>query len=216
MPDSPEQSTPVDGEKTDMMNDFLGSAQIFALAMSQVIEEELWREAADNQLAVSQLKLLKLINLPGGHTISEVAAFLGVSKAAASKSVDRLARRMLLRRSEGEKDRRAVFLTLTGAGIRLLEAYNHATRRKLAGVFGQFSREELEQVVSLMDRLSAQIVNHSSRPEELCMQCGIHYRETCLLRQRFDRKCIYLRQRERSGNAPENQNGSTEQAPASP
>jgi DNA-binding MarR family transcriptional regulator len=201
MLDSHEGSAGINGGKADMANEFLGSAQIFALAMSQVIEEELWREAADNQLAVSQLRLLRLINLPGGHTISEVAAFLGVSKAAASKAVDKLARRMLLRRSEGEKDRRAIFLTLTGAGIRLLEAYTLATRRKLAGIFGQFSRDELELVVSLMNRLSAQIVNHSSRPEELCLQCGIHHRETCLLRQRLDRKCTYLRQRERAGNA---------------
>ena len=183
-------------EKTELMNEFLGSAQIFALAMGQVIEEELWREAADNQLTVSQLKLLKLISLVGTHTISEVAAFLGISKAAASKSVDRLARRMLLRRTEGEEDRRAIFLSLTGAGDRLLEAYDAATRKKLADVFGQFSREELQQVVNLLDRLSAQIVRHSSRPEELCLQCGIHHRETCLIRQRLGRRCHYLSRRE--------------------
>ncbi len=193
---SQDQSSGTVGGKTDMMNEFLGSAQIFARAMGQVIEEELWREAADNQLTVSQLKLLKLISLSGGHTITEVAAFLGISKAAASKSVDRLARRMLLRRKEGEEDRRAIFLSLTGAGTRLLEAYDAVTRRKLAEIFGQFSREELQQLVNLLDRLSAQIVSHSSRPEELCLQCGIHYRETCLLRQRLGRKCQYLSRRE--------------------
>ncbi len=203
MLDSQNESALVVSEKADMMNEFLGSSQIFALAIGQVIEEELWREAADNQLTVSQLKVLKLINLPGGHTISEVAAFLGVSKAAASKAVDKLARRMLLRRNEGEKDRRAIFLSLTGVGSRLLEAYNDATRKHLAEVFGQFSREELQQVVSLLDRLSTQIVNHSARPEELCVQCGIHHRKTCLLRQRLGRMCLYLRQRERSGSNPD-------------
>ncbi len=188
------------GQKADIMNEFLGSAQIFALAMGQVIEEELWREAADNQLTVSQLKLLKLVNLAGGHTITEVAAFLGISRAAASKSVDRLARRMLLRRKEGEEDRRAIFLSLTGAGTRLLEAYDAATRRKLAEVFDQFSREELQQLVNMLDRLSAQIVRHSSRPEGLCLQCGIHHRQTCLVRQRLGRDCSYLRRRERGGD----------------
>ncbi len=190
-------------EKADILNEFLGSAQIFALAMGQVIEEELWREAADSQLTVSQLKLLKLIGLAGGHTMSEVAAFLGISRAAASKSVDRLARRMLLRRKEGEEDRRAIFLSLTGAGRRLLEAYDAAARRKLAEVFDQFSREELQQLVSLLDRLAAQIVRHSSRVEELCLQCEIHHRGTCLLRQRLGRECSYLRRRERGGDEPE-------------
>jgi DNA-binding MarR family transcriptional regulator len=203
MQDSQDGSALAVSEKADMMNEFLGSSQIFALAIGQVIEAELWREAADNKLAVSQLKVLKLINLPGGHTISEVAAFLGVSKAAASKAVDKLVRRTLLHRSEGEKDRRVIFLSLTEAGRCLLETYNHATRKRLAEVFGQFSREELKQVVSLLDRLSTQIVNHSARPEELCVQCGIHHRQTCLLRQRLGRMCLYLRQRERSGSSPD-------------
>ncbi len=200
MHDSEDKSRRSEGERTDMVNDLLGSAQIFALAVGQVIEEELWREAGDKQLTVSQLKLLKLTSLPGGHTISEVAAFLGVSKAAASKAVDKLARRMLLRRSEGERDRRTIFLSLTGAGRRLLDAYDLAARKKLAAVFGQFSCEELRQVVNLLDRFSAQIADHSTRPEELCLQCGIHYRETCLLRQRLGRKCLYLRQRERESH----------------
>jgi DNA-binding MarR family transcriptional regulator len=200
MLDMEKPSTPAEGGKADLMNDFLGSAQIFAMAMGQVIEEELWREAADSQLTVSQLKLLKLINLPGGHTISDVAAFMGVSKAAASKAADKLARRMLLRRAEGEEDRRTIYLSITSGGTRLLDAYNTATRKKLTEVFGQFSRDELQQVVDLLNRLSTQIVNQSARPEELCVQCGIHYRETCLVRQRLGRECLYQRQRER-GNA---------------
>lgn len=202
MLDAQQPASPAEEEKADLMNDFLGSAQIFALAMGQVIEEELWREAADNQLTVSQLNLLKLINLPGGHTISEVAAFMGVSKAAASKAADRLARRMLLRRAEGEDDRRTIYLSITSGGTRLLEAYNAATRRKLAEVFGQFSRAELQQVVELLDRLSTHIVNQSARPEDLCVQCGIHYRETCLVRQRLGRECLYQRQRDRGSARP--------------
>jgi len=197
MHDAQQPPIPAEGEKVDLMNDFLGSAQIFALAMGQVIEEELWREAADNQLTVSQLRMLKLINLPGGHTISDVAAFMGVSKAAASKAADKLARRMLLRRAEGEEDRRAIYLSITGGGTRLLDAYNAATRKKLTEVFGQFSREELRQIVDLLNRLSTQIVNQSSKPEELCVQCGIHYRETCLVRQRLGLECLYQRQKER-------------------
>jgi len=210
MHDTQQTPIPPEGEKADLMNDFLGSAQIFALAMGQVIEEELWREAADNQLTVSQLRLLKLINLPGGHTISDVAAFMGVSKAAASKAADKLARRMLLRRAEGEDDRRSIYLSITGGGTRLLDAYNVATRKKLTEVFGQFSRDELRQVVDLLNRLSTQIVNQSAKPEELCVQCGIHYRETCLVRQRLGRDCLYQRQRER-GSARSRSSPGTQQ-----
>jgi len=52
------------------------------------------------QLSLSQLKILKLLDLTEAHNIGDVAAFLGVSDAAASKTVDRLARLRYLRRTE--------------------------------------------------------------------------------------------------------------------
>ena len=126
---------------TDLIDDFLGSAHVFASALADVIEEELLREVAENQITVSQLKLLKLVNLTEAQTIGDVAAFLGVSNAAASKAVDKLVRMMLLRRSEGETDRRAIHLSLTQPSRRLLAAYDAARRHKLQQIFGDFEPE---------------------------------------------------------------------------
>ena len=182
-----------------LINDFLGSTHIFALAVAQVIEEKLWREAAGRQLTFTQLRLLKLVSHPVGvHTIGDVATFLGISNAAASKAVDKLVRLMLIRRREGESDRRAIHLSLTGPGQQLLDAYGVAAQSKLAEIFGQFGIDELQPVVQLLDRLSYSMMN--GRPaamEEICVQCGIYFREKCPLRQRSGRKCLYLR-----GKAP--------------
>jgi DNA-binding MarR family transcriptional regulator len=182
---------------SDAVNDFLGSAHIFAYAISHVVEEKLWREAAGNQVTVSQLKLLKLVSLPGSHTISDVAAFLGISSAAASKAADKLVRRMLLRRSEGEADRRAIHLSLTGPGRRLLDSYDASARQRLMQIFNDVPVQDLDRVTELLDRLSARIVNETSKPEEICVQCGIYSRQDCLLNRHLSRKCQYTRQRER-------------------
>ena len=47
----------------------------------------------------------------------------------------------------------------------------------------------------MLDRVSAEIVNHTANPEEVCLQCGIYFRERCLLRSLMGRTCFYQRHR---------------------
>jgi DNA-binding MarR family transcriptional regulator len=65
----------------------------------------------------------------------DVAAFLQISKAAASKTVDKLVRRELLRRSQSETDRRSIKLSLTESSRHLLALYDAERERKLAAIF---------------------------------------------------------------------------------
>ena len=184
-----------ENESTDPIDDFLGSAHVFVSAVAEVIEEDLLREVTENQISVSQFKLLKLVSLTEAQTISDVAAFLGVSNAAASKAVDKLVRMMLLRRTEGENDRRSIHLSLTQPGKRILSSYEAARRRKLQEIFGNFQREELQQAAALLDRLSAHIADTSGGEKQMCLQCGIYFREKCVLRKILSRQCLYQRQR---------------------
>jgi DNA-binding MarR family transcriptional regulator len=186
----------------DQVNEFLGSTQVLATALREVIEEKLLREVARGELSFSQLKLLKLVANTDAHRINEVAAFLGVSDAAASKAVDKLVRRKLLRRAEGEADRRAAELSLTPRALRQLEAYDAARDLRLAEVFSDFSPAELERTTEMLDRLSAGIIDHNARPEEVCLQCGIYFREKCLVRKLIGRRCFYALHKQKR-DAPE-------------
>jgi DNA-binding MarR family transcriptional regulator len=174
------------------IDDFLGSAHVFASAVNGVIEARLLRDVAGDQVTVSQLKLLKLVAMTDAQTIGDVALFLSVSNAAASKAVDKLVRRKLLRRAEGAKDRRVIHLSLTPASHRLLEAYEEAKGHKLQHIFGKFSEDDLRRTSDLLDRLSAGIVEHNGA-DEMCLQCGIYFRERCLVRQIVKRNCFYKR-----------------------
>lgn len=183
------------GRTTELINDFLRSTHLFASAVGEVVEKKVLGEVVGSALTFSQFKLLKLVSLTDAHTIGDVAAFLGVSNAAASKAVDTLVRRGLLSRTEKEADRRAVQLSLTDASRRLLAAYDTAKNRKLAKVFHQFSPVELRRTAELLDRLSVGIVDHHAGPEQICLQCGIYFREKCLVRQLTRRSCFYQRHR---------------------
>ncbi len=177
-----EQTSPI-----KLIDDFLGSIQIFSSAVNDLFEEQL-REVTGSGLTFTQLKLLNLIAHTEGHTVSDVAAFLGVSNAAASKGVDRLVRRGLLKREEAESDRRAVELSLSDEGRVLLEKYEAVTQKAMSELFGGLSPKELRDTARLLDRLSVSIVDQE---DEVCFRCGIHFRDRCLLRQARRRDCYF-------------------------
>jgi len=180
-------------DTAELINDFLGSTQVFASSVNDVIEARLLREVGPPQITFSQFKLLKLVALTDAQTIGDVAAFLRVSNAAASKAVDKLVRQGLLFRKEAQSDRRAIQLSLTASSRRVLGAYDAAKDRKLASVFREFSAQELQRTADLLDRLTAGIVDHTAPAEDLCLQCGIYYRKKCLVRQLVRRNCFYHR-----------------------
>ena len=177
--------------RPDPVLDFLGSVHGLATAVGDVIEKSLLQSVAGKKLSFAQFTILKLVALRDSQTIRDVATFLRVSDAAASKTVDKLVRLGLLRRVEGEVDRRAVRLLLTSASRRLLAAYDAAQKPKLASVFRGLPGAELGRTAQFLDRLSAEIIDHGSRPEEVCRQCGIYFRERCLVQQLVGRRCFF-------------------------
>jgi MarR family transcriptional regulator, organic hydroperoxide resistance regulator len=185
----------IENSKTLLVHEFLGSSQIFVSALQDIIDKDILSQVLKNKFTVTQLKLLRLVNSGDQHTISEVAAFLGVSNAAASKTADRLVRQLLLRRCEGESDRRTMLLTLTERSRRLLAAYDEARENKLHELFEDLSAADLKRSIEILDRLSARIVQQTAYPDDICLQCGIYTREKCLLKNMLQRPCIYQRYR---------------------
>lgn len=185
----------VDTAPEHVTDDFLGSVNIFSTAVHELLERQL-NLVANNRITFSQLKLLNLISHTEGHTIGDVAAFLGVSNAAASKAVDRLVRRQLLLREEAATDRRAVRLSVTEAGRQILANYDGAAIEALRSVFGSVPTDRLRETAKLLDELSMSIVKGDDGPDAVCFRCGIHFRQKCLLRQITGRSC-YLHHHKR-------------------
>lgn len=139
-----------------------------------------------------------MVALTDAQTIGDVALFLAVSDAAASKAVDKLVRRRLLRRTEALSDRREIRLSLTPASRRILHAYEQGKERKLQRLFREFPADDLRRTAELLDRLSAGLIDHTADPEQICLQCGIYYRDRCLVRQLVKRNCFYHRNKSRA------------------
>jgi DNA-binding MarR family transcriptional regulator len=195
-----------DGPAT-FIQDFLGSAHIFSSSVKKILEERVLRDVVGDRLTFQQYKLLRLVAGTDGHSIGEVALFLGVSNAAASKGVDKLVRRRFLHRAEDKADRRATHLTLTDQGRRVIEAYEKMRNEKMTGIFEAFPESELHRAAELLDRLSASLVAHGENPGEVCLQCGIYFRDRCLVRQLAKRNCFYARHESHKGATGVHGNG---------
>ena len=173
-----------------IINDFLGSVRILSTTVDEWMEEQL-KETTKNRVTASQLRVLKLVARTNARRIGDVADFLAVSNAAASKAVDRLVRRGLVRRAEAASDRRAVELSLTPEGRTLLAQYEVATNQVLKDVFGSLPQEALEETAAFLDQLSTRMVKEGRTREGICLRCGIHFRDRCLLRQTVGRNCYF-------------------------
>ncbi len=179
----------------DLIYDFLSSARVFAKAVRDVIEGAVLQEVAGEKLTTSHLKLLCLVAQTDSATIGDAATFLGVSSPAASKTVEKLVRRRLLRRSDTQGDRRTSQLSLTEASRRLLLTYEAARNQKAAEIFAQYPPEVIQHTAELLDRLASGISRvrtvSGTEPEQVCMQCEIYYRSECRFGRFGSRKCFY-------------------------
>ena len=173
-----------------LVNDFLGSVRILSTTIDEWMGEEL-REVTDDRVTTSQLKVLKLVARTNARRIGDVADFLAVSNAAASKAVDRLVKRGLIRRAEAVADRRAVELSLTVDGRTLLAQYEAATSRVLKDLFGSLDQEKLKGTADFLDHLSTEVVKTGRVREGICLRCGIHFRDRCILRQSVGKNCYF-------------------------
>lgn len=182
-------------DRQQLVNELLGSAHLFVAAVTGVMEQQLLTEIAGKQLSLSQLKILKLLDLTEAHSVGDVAAFLGVSDPAASKAIDRLVRRGFLRRTEGRKDRRSSDLSLAPAGRIVLRQYENAKDRKLASMFGDLPTVDLRKTSAFLERLTKGIVRQAANPEEICLQCGIYLQKRCLVREAGEPDCQYQRRK---------------------
>lgn len=124
--------------------------------------EEGFREELGGELTLPQYRLLRMIAQSRADRVRDVATFLGATTPAASKAVERLARRGLVERVGVPDDRRVWRLRLTAAGRRLLERYEAVHRLVLGRLFAECKSDTLERVTDLLEELSSGLTTETT------------------------------------------------------
>ena len=118
----------------------------------------------DGWLTLSQYALL--LPLCGGNAarVSDLAAEAGIAPSTATRILDALERRTMVRRARSAEDRRGVTVTLTTEGASALERQDAWMRERRLRFFDDLPDDERALVSDLLVRLGALIDDLSAGP----------------------------------------------------
>lgn len=109
-------------------------------------------------LTVPQLVCLRVIGLRGPMNPSQLASEVSLSQATITGIVDRLEARQLVRRERTSSDRRVVTVSITDAGLALIDAVPSPLQERFVARLHELSAEEreimrltLNKIVRMMD-----------------------------------------------------------------
>jgi DNA-binding MarR family transcriptional regulator len=121
--------------------------------MSQLAE----RRFASEQVSFTQWIVLATLGRYEQLTATALSAETGQDMGAQTRIVDDLEEAGLVRRARSESDRRVVEITLTPEGRRHLEVGKRLVVELQNSLVTQFSRQELETLIALLQRLMARL-----------------------------------------------------------
>ncbi len=190
-PRSEHDPPPVRPPPEQDLADLIHYSHIFSSVVRELLEIKLLRRVSPAPLTLSQFHILKLVSVNGHHQVGEVADYLGVSSAAATKNVDKLERLGLLNRTPSQEDRRAILLTSSAAGRRLVRRYEALKEERLAPVLAAFTAKELSQLSRLVERFSVSLLETDEDVDGVCLRCSAYYDDHCAIRS-LDVRCPYV------------------------
>ena len=196
----PTGSTDPPGAGNGTARRFLRNTHIFSSAVKEVLEAKFLHEATSHPLTVPQFHLLKLIAINGGHQVGQIAGLMGVSSPAASKNIDKLEGLGLVTRSPSEGDRRAILLSASSKGRRVVKRYEEIKASRLKPVLQKFLPDDLQQFTNMLERFSVLLYQQESSEERFCLRCAAYTDDHCAINNVLG-NCTYEKIRSR-GHRP--------------
>lgn len=104
------------------------------------------RAIGSTTLSVPQFRTLAFLDRNPGTSLSDLAEHLGVTRATASATIERLVQRNYVHRNDHPQERRRVVLKLTEDGLHHLEQARKQTRDRIADLFTHLTQEQILQI----------------------------------------------------------------------
>ena len=126
-------------------------------ALAQAVRRARGANGADGGLTLSQYGLLEGLHDRRAARVQELAAAAGISASTATRILDALERRGIVRRTRSRQDRRAVAVSLTDRGEELLHVERDWLRGRQGAFYASLPAAEQELAPDLLLRLAALI-----------------------------------------------------------
>jgi DNA-binding MarR family transcriptional regulator len=116
-------------------------------------------------LTTTQYRALTLLDPTNGKSLTTLADQLLRNRSTATRLIDQLEVRGLVKRIDHPHDRRAHEVSLTQAGVELVEEVRHAHQQSLEQRFGVFSPDECETLAALLIKLRESFLDYIGQQE---------------------------------------------------
>lgn len=126
----------------------------------------------DEELTDAQLNALRFLHLKRDLVMRDVAAGLGFSFAAGTKTVDRLAQKGLAERIQSKEDGRQIQVVLTPKGEQLASNLREQTERAFLKILETMPSEEVAALNRVIEQFLRGFICQEDGGESLCVACG--------------------------------------------
>lgn len=141
--------------ESDRAAEFLAAFEAFAQAVRRARGAP--TQADEPSLTLSQYGLLQGLVGRDGARARDLAELAGIAPSTATRILDALERRGIVRRRQARDDRRAVTITLTGLGQEVLDSQHDWMRGRQRAFYAGLPAGERELAPDLLLRLVALI-----------------------------------------------------------
>jgi DNA-binding MarR family transcriptional regulator len=137
------------GPEQDLMVDAVLSASRVLVAIAA-------RSLADagEEVTLTQYRSLVVLASRGPQGVAALAEAVAVTPPTASRLVDRLVKKGLVRRRTDRQDRRQVRIALTETGRHLVDAVSARRRQEIAALLATIAPETQRSVVDVLSQLA--------------------------------------------------------------
>lgn len=104
------------------------------------------RAIGSTTLSVPQFRTLAFLDRNPGASLSDLAEHLGVTRATASATIERLVQRNYVHRMDHPQERRRIVLNLTEDGKHHLQQAREQTRTHIADLLNHLTKEQVLQI----------------------------------------------------------------------
>ena len=168
-------------------------SRILSQLLCDVIEHNYLAEQEKYLLSQTQFTILKILFISGPYTVSEIADILHVSRAAASKNIDKLVRSKLVKRKITREDRRTMEISLTDEGSQFVKKYESIRLEKQQAALAHFNTHERNNFLQLLQTYVQSCVEQEKNIDLICLQCNGLIGKDCTLAGAEDRCQFYYR-----------------------
>ncbi len=172
----------------DQFYRFLRSGHVLRSLLREFLEEDFLRQVCRHRLTRSQFCFLKLIAANSELQVGELARSIGVSAAATSKNLDKLERLGLVTREASSEDRRAILLSASAEGRRLVRDYERHKAARLAPVIENLGAEKTGLLCDLLEEVCSGMLARVENPRGTCLRCAGYYLSDCAY-EKFQGEC---------------------------